>query len=173
LLVLGLAVIACSPQEPARDVEGMAEVEAAAAAAAAAAAWAGGGHDYVSMGPTYTEAWNSRDPARVAEFFAEDGSLTFNDGEPLVGRAAIEAAVKSRMDALPDSVLKIEAFEELGDMRFRYRWTFAGTDTGPGGTGRRVELGGYDEWEVSELGDIATSRSYYDAEDYKRQLGSR
>jgi hypothetical protein len=38
----------------------------------------------------YTEAWCSQDPARVAENYAPDGSLTINDGPPSV------AAVLSR-----------------------------------------------------------------------------
>ncbi len=37
----------------------------------------------------YTAAWSSQDPARVASFYAEDGSLTINGGEPSVGREAI------------------------------------------------------------------------------------
>jgi uncharacterized protein (TIGR02246 family) len=37
----------------------------------------------------YTAAWCSQDAASVAAFFAEDGSLQINDGEPSVGRAAI------------------------------------------------------------------------------------
>ena len=36
----------------------------------------------------YTAAWNSGDPASVAAFFAEDGSLSVN-GSPAVGREAI------------------------------------------------------------------------------------
>jgi hypothetical protein len=35
----------------------------------------------------YTAAWCSQDPARVAENYAPDGSLTINDGPPSVGRA--------------------------------------------------------------------------------------
>ena len=37
----------------------------------------------------YAEAWSSQDPARLASFYAENGSLTVNDGEPSVGRAAM------------------------------------------------------------------------------------
>jgi uncharacterized protein (TIGR02246 family) len=42
----------------------------------------------------YTAAWCSHDPARVAAFFAEQGSLTINHGAPSVGRAAIAAAAE-------------------------------------------------------------------------------
>ena len=37
----------------------------------------------------YTAAWCSMDPARVAEQFAPEGSLTINDGPPAIGRTAI------------------------------------------------------------------------------------
>jgi hypothetical protein len=37
----------------------------------------------------YTAAWCSQNPARVASFFAENGSLKINSGSPSVGRAAI------------------------------------------------------------------------------------
>ncbi len=35
---------------------------------------------------SYTEAWCSQDPARVAGHYAPDGSLTINGGTPSVGR---------------------------------------------------------------------------------------
>ena len=37
----------------------------------------------------YTAAWCSMDPARVAEHYSPQGSLTINHGPPAVGRAAI------------------------------------------------------------------------------------
>ena len=37
----------------------------------------------------YAEAWCSQNPESVAAFFAENGSLSVNDGPPAVGRAAI------------------------------------------------------------------------------------
>ena len=40
----------------------------------------------------YTAAWCSQDPARVASFFAENGSLRINAGASSVGRGAITAA---------------------------------------------------------------------------------
>jgi uncharacterized protein (TIGR02246 family) len=45
----------------------------------------------------YADAWCSQDPARVAENYATDGSLTINDGAPSVGRAAITEAARSFM----------------------------------------------------------------------------
>jgi len=42
----------------------------------------------------YAEAWCSEDPKKVAAFFAENGSLSVNDGPPAVGRAAIAGWLK-------------------------------------------------------------------------------
>ena len=36
----------------------------------------------------YAAAWSSQNPASLAAFYAEDGSLTVNSGAPSVGRAA-------------------------------------------------------------------------------------
>ena len=37
----------------------------------------------------YAKAWCSQNPENVAAFFAENGSLSVNNGPPAVGRAAI------------------------------------------------------------------------------------
>ena len=37
----------------------------------------------------YAKAWCSQNPDSVAAFYAENGSLSVNDGPPAVGRAAI------------------------------------------------------------------------------------
>ena len=42
----------------------------------------------------YTAAWCSQDPARVAAFFAPNGSLEVNDGAPAVGREAIAGVAR-------------------------------------------------------------------------------
>jgi hypothetical protein len=46
----------------------------------------------------YAEALCSHNPESVAAFFAENGSLSVNDGPPAVGRAAI--AEEARYPAL-------------------------------------------------------------------------
>lgn len=119
----------------------------------------------------YTAAWCSQDPARVAAFFAEGGSLKINDGEPAVGRAAITEAARSFMTAFPDLVVGMDALERRGD-GFIYRWTLEGTNTGPGGTGARVKISGYEEWTIGPDGLVAASLGHFDAEDYDRQLRS-
>jgi hypothetical protein len=52
-----------------------------------------------------------------------------------------------------------------------YRWTLTGTNTVPGGTGKPVRIGGYEEWTFAADGLIANPKATYDEADYNRQLG--
>src|SRR5207247_6694994 len=63
----------------------------------------------------YTDAWCSQDPARVAEHYAPDGSLTINDGPPSLGRAAIAEAARSFMIAFPDLQVRMDDLLIHGD----------------------------------------------------------
>jgi hypothetical protein len=119
-------------------------------------------HDFATR---YTEAWCSGDPVSVAGYYEPDGSLTINGGEPAVGRAAITEAARSFMDAFPDMQV---LFDELRGNE--YHWTLVGTNTGPGGTGNRVRISGYEEWTISPHGLIASSLGHFDEDEYARQL---
>jgi len=118
----------------------------------------------------YTAAWCSQDAASVAAFFAENGSLTINDGAPSVGRPAVTAAAQGFMTAFPDMVVTMDSVSLEGG-RAEYRWTLTGTNTGPGGTGKAVRISGYEEWTFSADGLIAESQGHFDEADYNRQLG--
>lgn len=122
-----------------------------------------------SFARRYTEAWCSGDPVRVAEHFAAEGSLTINGGTPSVGRAAITEAARSFMDTFPDMrVLMDEVRASDGGSEFH--WTLVGTNTGPGGTGKRVRISGYEEWVLDDEGLIAASQGHYDEGEYDRQI---
>jgi len=117
----------------------------------------------------YTAAWCSHDPARVASFYAENGSLTINGGPPSVGRPAIAAAAQRFMTDFPDIVVMMDRVGVEND-RVRYRWTFTGTNTGPGGTGKAVRISGYEEWRLGRNGLIVNSAGHFDEAEYRRQL---
>lgn len=117
----------------------------------------------------YTAAWNSGDPAAVAAFYAPGAALKVNDAEPAVGREAVTGVARGFMEAFPDLELLFDGIEQEGD-RYRYHWTFIGTNTGPGGTGKRVHFSGYEAWRIGEGGLIADSLGHFDAEEYARQL---
>ncbi len=117
----------------------------------------------------YTAAWCSEDPTRVADFYAEGGSLKINDGDPSVGRAAITEAARGFMTAFPDMVVEFDDLRIEGDQVF-YHWTLIGTNTGPGGTGNPVNISGYEQWTIGDDGLIARSLGNYDEAQYQRQL---
>jgi len=117
----------------------------------------------------YTEAWCSQDPPRVAEHYAPEGSLTINGGTPSVGRDALTEVARSFMTAFPDMQVLMDDLV-IGDDGVEYHWTLVGTNTGPGGTGNRVRIGGYEEWTIGDDGLIAASLGHYDQAEYDRQL---
>ena len=123
-------------------------------------------HDFAT---SYTAAWCSFDPNAPAAFFAEDGSLAVNGGTPAVGRAAIADVVQGFFDAFPDTVVIMDAVRGAGT-RAVYLWTYQGTNTGPGGTGKRVSFSGWEAWTFNDEGLVATSIGTFDADEYARQL---
>jgi predicted ester cyclase len=118
---------------------------------------------------SYTAAWCSHDPARVAAHHTPDSSLTINDGEPAVGTAAITEAARDFMVALPDLDLVMDDLVVRED-GVEYHWTCSGTNTGPGGTGNRVRFSGYEEWTIGDDGLITKSLGHFDAAEYARQI---
>jgi uncharacterized protein (TIGR02246 family) len=117
----------------------------------------------------YAKAWCSHDPEKVAAFFAENGSLSVNDGPPAVGRAAIAEIAGGFMRDLPDMVVTMDdrSRDSNGAM---FHWTLAGTNTGLGGTGKRVRISGYELWQIGDDGLIAQSEGHFDTAEYERQL---
>lgn len=117
----------------------------------------------------YTAAWCSGDPASVADHYAPDGSLTINDGDPSVGRDAITEAAQSFMTSFPDMQVLLDELV-VGEDGAEYHWTLVGTNTGPGGTGNRVRISGFEEWTIGDDGRIAASLGHFDQAEYDRQL---
>ena len=119
----------------------------------------------------YAAAWSNQDPVAFGMFYAEEGSLTVNDGEPSVGRAAVVDTARAFMTAFPDMVVRlVELRPEGSRVEFQWRWT--GTNTGPDGTGNSVDLRGYEEWTFDDNGLIVESLGHYDESDYQRQLNA-
>lgn len=116
----------------------------------------------------YTAAWCSQDASRVAASFSPNATLTIN-GDACVGREAITAAAQGFMSAFPDMVVAMDDLLLEGE-RVVYKWTLTGTNTGPGGTGKRVRISGFEEWQFGDDGLIVDSRGHFDSADYQRQL---
>jgi uncharacterized protein (TIGR02246 family) len=117
----------------------------------------------------YTAAWCSQNAASVAAFFAENGSLKINNGAPSVGREAIAAAAQEFMTAFPDMIVKMDGTSVDGDHAI-FRWTLIGTNKGPGGTGKPVQISGYEEWKIGADDLIAESTGHFDESEYQYQL---
>jgi uncharacterized protein (TIGR02246 family) len=117
----------------------------------------------------YAEAWCSHHPAKVAAFFAENGSLRVNDGPPAMGRAAIAEIARGFMRDLPNMIVTFDKLGQRGDAT-AFHWTLDGTNSGPSGTGNRVCISGYELWKIDSNGLIAESKGHFDAAEYERQL---
>jgi nuclear transport factor 2 (NTF2) superfamily protein len=110
----------------------------------------------------YTEAWWSRDPARVAAHYAPEGTIAINGGAP----APIAEVAQRFIAAFPD----IEVFQDdlvVVDEVVEYHWTFTGTSSQ---TGRCVRIPGFEEWTIGADGLIASSLGHYDHVEYDRQV---
>ena len=125
--------------------------------------------ELVDFATRYAAAWSGQDPEELASFYAEDGALAVNDGAPAVGRAAIAATARGFMDAFPDMVVTMDAVSRDGDHAV-FHWTWTGTNSGPGGTGRRVRISGYEQWTLTAGGLIRSSEGHYDEAEYQRQV---
>ena len=117
----------------------------------------------------YAKAWCSQNPESVAAFFGENGSLSVNDGPPTVGRASIAEVARGFMRDLPDMIVTMDDVTHDSDGT-KFHWTLTGTNTGPGGTGKRVRISGYELWKLDPDGLIGESKGHFDSADYERQL---
>lgn len=111
---------------------------------------------------SYTDAWCSRDPARVAAHYMPGGTIAINGGEP----AGIGEVAAGFIAAFPDIQVLMDELVLHEDV-VEYRWTFTGTSAE---TGKPVRIRGFEDWTVGPDGLIAASRGQYDEAEYDRQL---
>ncbi len=103
----------------------------------------------------YADAWSSNDPVRFGQMYEKNGSLIVN-GSASTGRAAIVETARLYMAAFPDMVVRLDSLREEPDVTV-FHWTWTGTNTGPGGTGKAVNLQGYERWTFGPNGLLLTS----------------
>ncbi len=119
----------------------------------------------------YAAAWSGQDPATFGSFYSKNASFRINDGEPSVGREAVEQTARGFMTNFPDMVVRlVEVRQEDGYVEFHWHWT--GTNTGPNGTGNAVDLRGYEKWTFDGDGLILESVGHMDDVEYQRQLNA-
>ena len=117
----------------------------------------------------YAEAWCGQDPEKVAAFFAENGSLSVNNSPPAVGRGAIAEIAQGFMRDFPDMMVTMNKVTQ-DPVGTKFHWTLTGTYSGPGGTGKRVRISGYEQWQIDKNGLIDKSKGHFDAAECDRQL---
>jgi uncharacterized protein (TIGR02246 family) len=121
------------------------------------------------IGRKYSEAWCSHDPNSVASFYAADGRIVINEGEPSEGRSAVAEMAQGFFNSFPDLVVRMDSIRTSGTYCV-FLWTLEGTNSGPDGTGNRVEVSGWEYWRMTADGLVAESNGHFDAEDFERQL---
>jgi len=121
--------------------------------------------DIEKLADAYTAAWNKGTPEKVAEFFAEDGEIVINRGEPWRGRAAVAQMASGFFRDVPDMKLVCDGVRCAGS-HVVYLWTFTGHDAK---TGNALKVRGWEEWDVGGDLKVTASRGWFDADDYARQ----
>jgi uncharacterized protein (TIGR02246 family) len=125
-----------------------------------------GRDEALRLAEAYTTVWNTGSPEAVAGFFAADGGIVINNGEPWRGRAGVTQMAAGFFADVPDLALACDAVRAAGD-HVVFLWTFHGTHAT---TKRRVRVSGWEEWDLDGGHKIKSSRGWYDAEDYARQI---
>lgn len=116
----------------------------------------------------YTDAWNTGNPEAVAAFFAPDGVIVINGGEPWQGRSGVAEMAAGFVTDIPDLRLVNDGVRVAGCHAI-YLWTFTGTHQA---SGKSVKVSGWEEWDLNSEGLIASSRGWFDADDYAKQTGA-
>lgn len=118
------------------------------------------------MAKEYTAAWNSKSAKAVASFYADDGEIIINRGEPWSGRARVEEMAAGFHADVPDMTLVCNDIR-LAGTHCIFAWTFTGHDAN---TGNPLNIRGWEEWELSDTLKVIASRGWFDADDYALQV---
>jgi len=93
-------------------------------------------YDLEIFARSYAQAWGSNRPNFVASYFAEDGAIQVNDGDPAIGRTAITKVAQGFMTDLPDMRVRYDSLVSKSNGT-EFHWTLIATNSGPGGTGKK------------------------------------
>lgn len=113
----------------------------------------------------YTAAWNSKSADAVASFYAPEGEIIINRGEPWIGRSRVRDMAAGFYADVPDLKLTCDDVR-CSDNHVIYVWTFTGHDAT---TGNPLTIRGWEEWELNDDLKVVSSRGWFDAKDYARQ----
>jgi uncharacterized protein (TIGR02246 family) len=117
------------------------------------------------MARDYTDAWNSKSAEAVASFYAEDGEIVINRGDPWTGRSRVVDRAAGFYADVPDLTLTCDGIRLAGTHAL-FAWSFTGHDAS---TGNPLTIRGWEEWEFGDDLKVIASRGWFDADDYARQ----
>ena len=119
-----------------------------------------------SMAKEHAAAWNEGAADKIAELFAENGTITVNGGEPHVGRAKISENAKELLATFPGLVVHCRETRHAGD-RAVFIWTLEGNHAE---TGNFVSLPGWHEWDLDDKMQVKCCKGFFDAAELERQI---
>ena len=114
----------------------------------------------------YAAAWSSQSPEAVASFFEEQGTISINGGDAIVGRAAIAEMAKGFYSEFPGLVVHLDEIRTAGSNAI-FLWTLEGRHSE---TGNAVKVAGWEEWTLSDDVLVSASLGRFDAVEYDRQV---
>ena len=123
----------------------------------------------VRLAEAYTAAWNTGSAEAVAEFFAVQGGIVINGGEPWNGRSGVRTMADGFFSDVPNLSLVCDCVRSAGS-HVVYLWTFTGTHAV---TNNPLRIVGWEEWDIDADRKIISSRGWFDADDYARQVAGR
>jgi uncharacterized protein (TIGR02246 family) len=121
------------------------------------------------LAEAYTAAWNSGSADAVAAFYAQEGQIIINRGQPWLGRKGIADMAAGFFSDVPDLKLVCDDVRCAGN-HVAYFWTFTGTHVS---TKNLLRVAGWEEWDLDDDLKVIHSRGWYDADDYARQTTPR
>lgn len=121
-----------------------------------------------AIAAAYTGAWNSGSAEAVAEFYANEGHIVINRGEPWEGRARVAEMAAGFFADVPDLSLVCDELRCAGN-HVVYLWTFKARTPGQK---KPLRIVGWEEWDVDADYKVKVSRGWYDADEYARQTSA-
>ena len=118
------------------------------------------------MAVEHAIAWSEGASDKIAELFAEMGTISVNGGAPHVGRAAIRENAKELLATFPGLVVHCCGTRHAGDKAV-FIWTLEGNHAE---TGNFVSLPGWHEWELDDDMHVKRCKGFFDAGDLERQI---
>ena len=73
------------------------------------------------------------------------------------------------MTDFPDMIVRFDSLVPKSN-RTEFHWTLTGTNSGPGGTGNKVKVSGFELWQIEDNGLIKNSQGHFSTQEYNRQL---